>query len=334
MMSEKRRIDFCTTCRKETPYTLEKQTIVKNIKDKDYTFTLTTAVCDECGSFMSPPGLIDKNVQEMDTQYRTYENIVSVHDIKRLMAIYKMGQGPLSLALGFGEVTITRYLSGQIPSKEYSDIIRNALISPRFMKKMLYENRDKITPAAYNKAIKAAEELEDLFAVSDKILGVIYCLFEQLTEITPLMLQKLLYFVQGISYANHNTPIFPEDCQAWTHGPVYPEIYTLFKQFRYNPIEDPRFVIFEGTDDKLTVQERHIVELVANTFGEYTGKPLERITHQEAPWQDARKGYGDGIPSNELISKQSIRDYYLEKEILYDFSSPEGIKKYIEEMCH
>ena len=98
-MSEKRRIDFCTTCRKETPYTLEKQTIVKNIKDKDYTFTLTTAVCDECGGFMSPPGLIDKNVQEMDTQYRTYENIVSVHDIKRLMAIYKMGQGPLSLSL-------------------------------------------------------------------------------------------------------------------------------------------------------------------------------------------------------------------------------------------
>ena len=26
--------------------------------------------------------------------------------------------------LGFGEVTITRYLSGQIPSKEYSDIIK------------------------------------------------------------------------------------------------------------------------------------------------------------------------------------------------------------------
>ncbi|MCI9068193.1 MAG: Asp-tRNA(Asn)/Glu-tRNA(Gln) amidotransferase subunit GatC, partial [Lachnospiraceae bacterium] len=46
--------------------------------------------------------------------------------IEKLMKIYKIGKAPLSLALGFGEVTITRYFSGQIPSKEYSDIMRKA----------------------------------------------------------------------------------------------------------------------------------------------------------------------------------------------------------------
>lgn len=39
------------------------------------------------------------------------------------MKIYKIGKAPLSLALGFGEVTITRYLSGQIPLKEYCYLI-------------------------------------------------------------------------------------------------------------------------------------------------------------------------------------------------------------------
>lgn len=42
-----------------------------------------------------------------------------------------------SLALGFGEVTISRYLEGQIPSKEYSDVVRAALASPAFMKQKL-----------------------------------------------------------------------------------------------------------------------------------------------------------------------------------------------------
>ncbi len=77
------------------------------------------AVCAECGEEMSIPGLIDKNVQEIDEQYRTAEGLVSIDDIERLMKIYKIGKAPLSLALGFGEVTIPRYLEGQVPSKEY-----------------------------------------------------------------------------------------------------------------------------------------------------------------------------------------------------------------------
>lgn len=44
---------------------------------------------------------------------------------------------PLSLALGFGEVTIARYLEGQIPSKQYSNIMRLALTLPAYMKKLL-----------------------------------------------------------------------------------------------------------------------------------------------------------------------------------------------------
>ena len=86
------------------------------------------------------------------------------------MKLYKIGKGPLSLALGFGEVTIPRYLEGQIPSKEYSDIIKSALSSPAFMREKLAGNREKLTDAAYKKAMAAAEGLEVLFCVSEKML--------------------------------------------------------------------------------------------------------------------------------------------------------------------
>lgn len=210
-MAEKKRIDFCTTCRKNTEYTLKKRNIIKTIKDKEYTFSVTSAVCDECGEEMNIPGLIDKNIKEVDEQYRTSEGIVSIDGIEKLMKIYKIGKGPLSLALGFGEVTITRYLSGQIPSKEYSDVIKAALSSPAFMKEKLYENKDKIASAAYNKSMNAAIQLENLFSVSDKMLRVISYVFERLEEVTPLMLQKLLYFIQGVSYALNGKPMFSED---------------------------------------------------------------------------------------------------------------------------
>ncbi len=141
---------------------INKKDIVKNIRDKEYTFSITVAVCSECGEEMNIPGLIDKNVQEIDDQYRAAEELVSMDDIEKLMKIYKIGKAPLSLALGFGEVTIPRYLEGQVPSKEYSDVIKAALSSPTFMKQKLMENRGKLTDAAYRKAFTAAERIESL----------------------------------------------------------------------------------------------------------------------------------------------------------------------------
>ena len=250
------------------------------------------------------------------------------------MKIYKIGKAPMSLALGFGEVTITRYLSGQIPSKEYSAIMKKALSSPAFMKQKLNENKEKLAPAAYNKAWNAATQLEMLFSVSNKMLRVISYVFEKLEEVTPLMLQKMLYFIQGESYALNGKPMFRENCQAWVHGPVYPEVYDMFRDFKYNPIDDARFAILEGTEDELSHEERMVVDLVVNTFGEYSGKMLERITHEEEPWKLARKGYADYIPSNEPIIMENIGAYYVKKNVEYDFSAEKGIKKYIKDILH
>ena len=331
-MSEKGKRDFCIECRKETEYLLQKKNIVKQIRDKEYTFAITVAVCAECGEEMSIPGLIDKNVQEIDEQYRNADGIVSIDDIERLMKIYKIGKAPLSLALGFGEVTIPRYLEGQVPSKEYSDVIKAALTSPVYMKKKLVENREKLTDAAYRKALTAADSIESLFSVSDKMLRVIAYLFEKLEEVTPLMLQKLLYFIQGVYSALYGMPIFEEDCRAWVQGPVYPEVYELFRDFKYNPTDDARYALLEGTEDALTDDEKRVVDLVVNTFGMYGGKVLEKITHNEEPWMEARKGYGDGIPSSELLSKERIMKYYIMINQKYGIDTEDGLRTYIYDM--
>ena len=84
-MTDKERTDFCTSCRKDTEYTLQKRNITKTIKNKEYIFSITVAICDVCGEEMSIPGLIDRNIQEVDDQYRAYEGIVSIDDIEKLM---------------------------------------------------------------------------------------------------------------------------------------------------------------------------------------------------------------------------------------------------------
>ena len=82
-------------------------------------------------------------------------------------------------------------------------------------------------------------------------------------EVTPLLLQKLLYFIRGVYSTLYGRPIFEEDCRVWVHGLVYPEVYELFRDFKYNPIDDARFALLEGTENALTDDEKRVIDLVS-----------------------------------------------------------------------
>lgn len=329
-MEKERRFDFCTSCRKETSYHMQRKTVQKAIKDNVYEFEIDVAVCTECGMEMDIPGLLDSNIKSIDEQYRQIEGLVRMTDIRKLMDIYNIGKAPLSIALGFGEITITRYLSGQMPSKEYSDVIKKALSSPDYMIHLLDENAEKVGEVAYRKAKKAAEELVNLFCISDKMLLTISYIFEQLREVTPLALQKILYFIQGIYMVMFGEPLYKEDCMAWVHGPVYENVYNLFRNFKYNPIEDDRFAIFKDRFEELNENEKKVIDLVVNTFGKYSGKVLEKITHEESPWKNARVGYEASEPSREIISKDDIRSYFVSVANSYGIDTEEKLDRYIQ----
>ena len=42
--------------------------INQTIREKEYTFEITAAFCNECGGEMGIPGLMDYNIKEMDEQ--------------------------------------------------------------------------------------------------------------------------------------------------------------------------------------------------------------------------------------------------------------------------
>ena len=102
--------------------------------------------------------------------------------------------------------------------------------------------------------------------------------------------------------------------------------------FRYNPIDDPRFELLKGKSAYLDENERKVIDLVVNTFGLYGGKVLESITHEENPWNDAREGYSDNEPSQEEISQEAIKNYFVGVRKKYDLDTEAGIMNYIRNM--
>lgn len=63
-------IDYCLICRKKVEYSLQNRNIHKIIKDVEYTFNITVAKCKECGKEIQVLGLIDRNIQEIEEQYK------------------------------------------------------------------------------------------------------------------------------------------------------------------------------------------------------------------------------------------------------------------------
>ena len=59
---------------------------------------------------------------------------------------------------------------------------------------------------------------------------------------------------------------------------------------------------------------------------------MEKITHNEDPWMEARKGYGDSIPSSELLPKERIMKYYILINQKYGIDTEDGLRTYIHDM--
>ncbi|MBQ4293221.1 MAG: DUF4065 domain-containing protein [Lachnospiraceae bacterium] len=323
--------DFCTNCREVRPFyrKMEEETVEEE-GEEPFTFLRTVTRCFVCDSEMETEGLVDLNTEEyLDARCEAL-GLIQRRDLCRLMELYEIGKAPLSLALGFGEITVTRWLAGCFPSKEYSDICKRALKDPSFMRKCLKENREKLTRVCFEKADRAAARLEKSASLSKELLAAVRETFRLMGEITPLALQKLLYFMQGLSYALLNAPFYPEDCEAWAHGPVVRPVYELLRDFCFDPTEDPRFSVLEG-GEALAEDKQKILLLTLKGFGRYNPRVLELLTHRESPWRKAREGLLPGDPGYRYLRKEDIRECFLELNKQYDLSTTAGIRRYVED---
>lgn len=122
--------------------------------------------------------------------------------------------------------------------------------------------------------------------------------------ITHLKLQKLLYFAQAWHLANKGEPLFDADFQAWAHGPVARPIYDRFKGQGWEALDAA------PVPPKVPKTIEGYLEKIFDMYGKYGAKHLERLTHQHDPWVNARGGIPPEERCENVISKESMRDYY------------------------
>ncbi|SNY93490.1 Uncharacterized phage-associated protein [Cohaesibacter sp. ES.047] len=122
--------------------------------------------------------------------------------------------------------------------------------------------------------------------------------------LTPLKLQKLMYYADAWHLALYDKEITPEQFQAWVHGPVALSQYHRFKGYKWRPIDEE----IEKPDLKVELK-KHIDEVI-DVFGSETAVALEIMTHKERPWISARGDISEDEPCNAYISKKITKEFY------------------------
>lgn len=311
--------------------------VVRRYQGDDYDFELEVEVpfCEKCGS-----PLYDKKIEQdirskANQIIREKRKIISKQEILDLVSKYNVSQKFLSKVLGWGEVTLPRYIKGNYtPSIENSNKLRS-IENPYILSKLVDENIDDREEFVSLKE-KLKENINKELLVLEKCKGKIYEVVDWFLVnvasdegITHLALQKALYFVQSWSYIFNGEWIFKDDCEAWVHGAVYRDIYEEFKEFKHNNL--PKI----SKESSLTHNEIRVLEFVKEKYLDvYTARTLEKICHYEEPFKLTRGDLDEKAVSCRIIKKEDILRYYQDVSEKYNISadSQENVNRYISDL--
>ena len=129
---------------------------------------------------------------------------------------------------------------------------------------------------------------------------------EEPSPVTQMQLHKLLYYAQGWALAQRGEPLFSARFQAWAHGPVAVDVYPKFADYDGHPISKHDAAV----DGSLTKRDRSMLESIWTGYGRYSAWQLREMTHNESPWQDARRGTRDGARSEASITEESMLAHF------------------------
>lgn len=130
------------------------------------------------------------------------------------------------------------------------------------------------------------------------------------STVDPLKLQKLVFMAHGWKLAFTGEPLINEAFEAWRYGPVVPELYREFKEFKDGPIRRPS----RTPSEQLSRNARDVIDQVWKMYRESSALELSRLTHE--PGSAWSQTYESSIWGSRPIPNALIREEFLKRKRL------------------
>lgn len=130
--------------------------------------------------------------------------------------------------------------------------------------------------------------------------------FRDDVPVTPMKLQKLLFFVTCLYQRNTGRRLLTESFQPWKYGPVCRAVYDEFRAFGGKPItryaQDAVGAAYRIDEDSSPALRR-VLNLVWENMKGLSAVELSRVTHRRgSAWSQAVDGGLDRYVSNSAMA--------------------------------
>jgi putative zinc finger/helix-turn-helix YgiT family protein len=331
---------LCVNCYEHTPVEVVLIPTKEMVQDEEIVYEARHYKCSQCGEIIPNNELGNDNFKLMYRKYREKKYMLQPEDIIYIRKqIYGISIRLLAQLIGCSPATLSRYENGALQSKQHDNQLK-MLRDPRNMKTLFESNIDEIPEGKDKQELRerlgflldvlksadilkgfddklnlieiqpvdnwnevSVEEVERFFIIKGQEIEE-----NENLKVSPLKLQKLMYYAQGwtIAYTDHN--LFNAQFEAWQHGPVIPDVYQKYKTFGYSRITNDFNVEIE--DLNLTQDQFRILEWVWDKYSKYEAKFLEDLTHMEYPWRITRGDLPSDANCNWIIDNEYIKNFF------------------------
>lgn len=308
--------ELCPVCGKEVDYNIEKRLVNYEEDNVKFEYYEKVAICKACGEELYIDELQKENQIAFENAYKSFNDIITKKEIEELLDKYSITKRTLPKVLELGELTITRYLDGYVPSKNISDLLKKVLADPEIYREYLEKNKSHLSHNVYIKSANKVDSILGIGMVDDKLEEMAEYIIIHNDETTNLTLNKILYFFDVFYRLFYRKRYFKSQVKAWEHGPVYGRIYYQYKNFKGDCIEIEKIEITLDSDIK------SLIDKIIECFGMYSGKVLSYFTHRDGPWKKCKEDNLDIIDSSDLD------DFACKIKNEYNIKSINEIEKY------
>lgn len=291
-----------------------------NFRGEQFEYYHLSWRCEDTGEQFTTDESDTAGFVQVTNQYRAKYGIPYTDEIIEVRKRYGISASKMSLILGFGTNQYRLYEQGEVPNVSNGRMIVS-IMNPKVMQNMLESSKNLFTNTAeydkiYSKVNDVIEENRIKYKIEkyeisrifsnargvingyaatslDRLKNTMLYILEKCGEVWYTKMNKLLFYIDFISYREQGAAITGLSYKAISYGPVpdrWDKIYSEFSEItqELRPVGEYTGSVLKAKAKADTSffsdVEIEIIDKICSSMGQYTARGLSELSHKEEAW--------------------------------------------------
>ena len=288
-------------------------------RGEDYPCIMTLFQDEESGETFTTTESDTVWFNQVTNQYRAKYGIPYTDEIIALRNRYGISAAKMSVILGFGINQYRLYEMGEVPSESNGKMIRGAM-NPRVFLDFVESSRNQLTDREYAKITARVEEvikqipewheersavkrifrtrrgIENGFAPQSmaRLKNLLLYVISQMGDVFQTKMNKVLFYIDFLSYREHGMAISGLAYNALDFGPVpqrWDRVYSAFDEIvpQSRLVYEQECIALTATTDAdvscFADRELAVIDTVCEKMKSLSAHDITELSHKELAWQ-------------------------------------------------